>query len=552
MKTIAIIFLSITALSAGSFIGVKQYKSWRQSGLTSKAVACLASGDYRNASLCARQALESNPDSVEASRVLAELAELGHKTNALSWRQRVVELEPRNPTNLLMLARSGLLFGAPNVTRTALAQIKGKDQENADFHKLRANLDWNAGLLPEAERHFGEAIRLEPTNLVSQMNLNLVRLPSTNAALALAARTQLQRLTTNAALRGEILRQLITDAEYRRKPAEALQFSQALILSSPNLPDQLRHCGLLKSGNDASLDRFLASLQNQHQTNAPSVSTIGRWMIAAAHSAQAVSWIQNLPEGIRQQRSVTIVLAEALLNISDWNGLAKHLERKSWDEEEHFRELLLARVAREQKNLTGTRSRWLKSLKAAGGNPDKLAQLVRATQTWKWRDEMDEALTAIVLRDPEAKWAEDFLSASLHLGGKTQALQNLFARTMEREPTNNIAKSNFATLGLLLNPGDKQSHRLAEEAFRAQGTNAFVASTYALSLHLQRQTVRSLQILEALPAEQLESPAIAVWYGYLLSEGGQPQRAKRYLLLAEKAQLLPEEKLLLAKAKGQG
>jgi hypothetical protein len=195
------------------------------------------------------------------------------------------------------------------------------------------------------------------------------------------------------------------------------------------------------------------------------------------------------------------------------------------------------------------RSHWLKSLKAASGNVPKLTQLARTTESWGWRNEMEDALGAIVARFPDQKWAEEYLRASLLLGGKTQALQNLFAQTLEREPTNHLAKSNFATLGMLFDPGDKQLHKFAQEAFEAQGTNAFVASTYALSLHFQKQTIQALQVMDRLPPEQLETPAIAAWYGYLLAESGQRERAQRYLALAEKARLLPEEKRLLAKAR---
>src|SRR5262249_48375351 len=139
-----------------------------------------------------------------------------------------------------------------------------------------------------------------------------------------------------------------------------------------------------------------------------------------------------------------------------------------------------------------------------------------------------------------------------HQAGKTQALQNLFSRALEREPTNNVLKSNLATLGLLLDASDKRAHRLAEEAFQAQPSNPFCASTYALSLHFQKRTPQALQIMEKIPSERLEQPALAAWYGYLLAEGGQRNRAEKYLQLAAKAKLLPEEKRLIARARGEG
>ena len=552
MKKLIIGSSLLLILAVGSFFGFKQYKSWRQVSLVKKARQCLGTADYRNASLCARQVIESNPSNVEAARILAELAELGRTTNALFWRQRVAELEPQNPNNRLMLARTALMLSAPAVAQQALDQVDAATRQTADFHKLQANLSWSSGRLPEAEQHFAEALRIEPTNLVSRMNLNLIRLPSTNLAVAASARIVLQAMATNDSIRADILRQLTTDAVYRNKLDEAVRQSQALLTTNPGLPDQLRHLGLLKETRASGFESYLATLQTQYQTNVAHAAMLGRWQIAAGMAVQSVGWAKTLPETVRDQRPIMAMHAEGLLATSDWNALAKHLERRAWDDDEYFRQLLLARVAREQRNNSGTRSHWLKSLKAASGNAERLIQLARTVESWGWRDEMDDALGAIVSRFPEQKWAEEYLSASLHLGGKTQALQNLFARTMEREPANNLAKSNFATLGMLFDPGDKQLHKLAEEAFQAQGTNAFVASTYALSLHYQRHTTQALQVMEKLPAERLEAPAIAAWYGYLLAEAGQRQRAQKYLQLAEKARLLPEEKRLLAKARGEG
>jgi predicted Zn-dependent protease len=552
MKKIIIGSSLLVILAAGGFSGVKQYKSWRQASLVKQARQCLASADYRNASLCARQVVESNPSNVEAARVLADLAELGRTTNAIFWRERVVELEPHNPDNRLMLARTALMLSSLAVAHQALEQVDAATRQTADYHKLQANLNWSSARLPEAERHFAEASRLEPTNLVSRMNLNRVRLASTNSAIAAGARAALQALATNDSISADVLRHLTTDAVDRRKLDEATGYSQSLLGTGAGLRDQLRHLGLLRETRAPDFDAYLSTLQNQYRTNAALAAMLGRWMIAADMTAQGVAWAKALPEAVRDQRPITAMLAEGLLAASDWKELAKHLESRAWDDEEYFRQLLLARLAREQRNISGARNHWLKSLKAASGNTEWLIQLARTTESWGWRDEMDEALGAIVARFPEQKWAEEYLGASLHLGGKTQALQNLFARTMEREPTNNLAKSNFATLGMLFDPTDKRLHRLAEEAFQAQGTNAFVASTYALSLHFQRHTAQALQVMERLPAERLETPAIAIWYGYLLTEAGQRQRAQRYLQLAEKARLLPEEKRLLAKARGEG
>src|SRR5262245_588666 len=149
MKKIIIGFSLVVVVALGGFFGLKQYKAWRQASLVKKARHCLAAADYRNASLCARQAIESNPLNVEATRVLADLAELARTTNAIFWRARVVELEPNNPNNQLSLARTALMLSFPAVAEQALAQVDAATKQSADYHKLQATLGWKTGRLPE-------------------------------------------------------------------------------------------------------------------------------------------------------------------------------------------------------------------------------------------------------------------------------------------------------------------------------------------------------------------------------------------------------------------
>ena len=58
-----------------------------------------------------------------------------------------------------------------------------------------------------------------------------------------------------------------------------------------------------------------------------------------------------------------------------------------------------------------------------------------------------------------------------------------------------------------------------------------------------------LKILETLTPEQLHTPEIAAYYGVLLTAAGDQARAVEFLDLGEKATLLPQEKVLLEKAR---
>ena len=65
------------------FCGRPAYKHFKEARGLRQARQFMAAGDYRNASLSARQALEIAPNSLEACSMMADLAEKVRSPNAL-------------------------------------------------------------------------------------------------------------------------------------------------------------------------------------------------------------------------------------------------------------------------------------------------------------------------------------------------------------------------------------------------------------------------------------------------------------------------------------
>src|ERR1017187_8583829 len=88
------------------------YKRHRETQAMAQARSFMAKGDYRNASLSARQAWRFNPRNLEACRIMADLGERSHSPAVLDWRLRIVEVAPTTE-NKLLLASSALRTQAP-------------------------------------------------------------------------------------------------------------------------------------------------------------------------------------------------------------------------------------------------------------------------------------------------------------------------------------------------------------------------------------------------------------------------------------------------------
>src|SRR3974390_3408521 len=85
------------------------YKRHRETQAMAQARSYMAKGDYRNASLSARQALMINPLDLEACRIMADRPRSPY---LLDWCRRIVEAAP-TVENKLQFASSALRAQAP-------------------------------------------------------------------------------------------------------------------------------------------------------------------------------------------------------------------------------------------------------------------------------------------------------------------------------------------------------------------------------------------------------------------------------------------------------
>ena len=110
--------IGLLLLAATGWFGRSAYRHYQEKHDLAQAQAFLASDDYRNAWLSARQTLLLNPTNVPASRIMAALADLSHSPAVLDWQQRIVETEP-TIENKLTWAATGLRYQNPPFPLTA-------------------------------------------------------------------------------------------------------------------------------------------------------------------------------------------------------------------------------------------------------------------------------------------------------------------------------------------------------------------------------------------------------------------------------------------------
>ncbi|MHC1765380.1 MAG: hypothetical protein AB9869_13940 [Verrucomicrobiia bacterium] len=549
MRKTIFVLLTCTVLLLIGYAGLRGYQVWRRSHMTALAREFIAKGNLRNSILSLKQVLRANPTDIEATRLMAELAESTGSPEAFLWRSRVVQYLPDSTEDRLALARVALgvrdLISASN----ALEGITVEGRNSAGFHNLAGTIAIAGGQITSAESHFAEAARMSPTNPVPRLNLAVIGLVKTNEQAVAEARATLQALSTEPMVSCQALRELLNHSLRTRQTNDALEFASRLVKqTNSTYADRLLQLDVLRGSGDPQLDSHLAEVKASALKERAGVYAMGTWLMTRKGPADALRWLDSLPAETRTNQPAAMLAADCHMALTNWPGLQADLEQQDWGELEVLRRAFLARAMREQDRASSAKTEWEMALRAAKGRKPQLTMLLNVASRWQWINETEQLLRTFWTEFPSERWAPAALAQLLYSVGRTEALLQLFTQTSKANPGDLPAKNNLAMLGLLLDAQQLKPHDLAREVYESSPTNATYVSTYAFSLYRQDKVAEALQLIEKLQPQELERPSIAAYYGVLLRASGNAEKARKYLELAAKATLLPEERRLVEAA----
>jgi predicted Zn-dependent protease len=543
LKKALIFTLAMAVVAGAGWFGRKAYRKSSERRLIAKATQYLEKKDYRNTTLCLQRALQINPVSLDSSRLMGDMLDSAGVPACLGWRIRVAKLQPENVTNLFVWAETALKFKDPRSAAEAMQAVPEKEKRTAAYHKLSGALAWYLGRPDEAEKNYLEASRLEPANNAIALNLNTIRAASTNAEIARAARTTLERLASDPTLRSSALHTLLADAVGRRSLSEAFQYSQQIAKDpSAAFPDKLDYLKLCRQTTNADYATWRASLERDAETSPEHALALGQWMLQTDGPEISLHWLRSLPQTIQTNQMMPLMVTDCLIALKDWKGVLEQTEQQNWGEVEFYRLALESLAERSLGQTRASESSWRKSLRLAEHRVDRLSHLAQVTGVWGWKSERQETLSQIISEFPKESWAIDELATPLYAEGKTRELQELYSKIYSEDPSNARLKNNLASLAMLRKLDLPNAYRMAQEAYETSTADPFFASTYAYSLFLQKRTDEALRILDGIKPEYLQIPSVAAYYGVIQGEAGHRDAAREPLKLAEAAKLLPEEK----------
>jgi lipopolysaccharide biosynthesis regulator YciM len=557
---IAVAALAIAILVGLLLVGYgsRLYQKWRENALLDRATALLQQGNLSTAAQTARELLERHPDSLPALSILADTAEKQNLEDAISWRERIARLRPKDPESQLNFASAALRFGKLDVAQEALNRASQQDRDSAAFHVVAGWLASAEGNFAEQEQQFAAAVKKEPNNDLYQFNLAALQIRSKETEKSNNARDTLERLSKMLRYRTGALRALLNDAVDRNDLASADNFAQQLQMSPDvTFGDYLLCLNFYRKLDTKKFRQLLERVKPFAASNAADVAALIDWMNQNKLAPDVMEWIDKLPQAKLSSPAVSVAVADAYATVKNWSRLKRFTRTGNWGEADYLRFAFQAIAVQRLRSGSSSsassefKKLWQSANDLSENDSQQQVTLARLATKWQLASEAEQLWLAIEKDPSMRREALNNLRRIYRGNGDTTKLYEVLDRLHEISPDEAPITADFARLGLVLEQNVERAHQLAKETYDRAPNEINCVVTYAFSLYRLGRTAEALAIIQTLSPEQLHDPHVAVHAALILIDGHQIDAAKKYIRVAENDGVYPEEKKLLDEAKAK-
>lgn len=526
----------------------KGWNRWRETRFLREAESLLQAGDSEAAEQTARKAIALDPNSVEASRILADSTERQNRSETVAWRAQVARLAPSLDSQL-NLASAALRFGQLDVARTALDKVPEADRDKAAYQVVAGWLSRAQGNVAEEERHFANAVAREPGNDTYQFNLAVLQTLSPDPAKSAAARNQLERLSKIPQFRTPALRALLEHALQQNQIPAAEGLAQDLQMSQEvTFSDYLLCLDLYRKLNPKKFGALLSKVKPVAARRGQDLAQLIAWMNQNGLAGDALKWSEKLSPSLTSQPPAVVALAQSLAVTKNFSRLKRWTRSGSWGGDDYLRFAYQAYAVKETRHAAAdaeAEALWKSAEQAAENHPDREVGLARLASEWKLSPEAEQLWLKVAQVASTRREALDELYKIYRQANDLPNLRLIAQRLHESSPDEVGLAADAARLALLLDRNTAEGQQLAERTYRKAPNDTAAAVTYAFALYSNGRTPAGLEVLQKLSPDQLKEPHAAVYAALLLDDDNQLAAADESIKVARAGRLFPEEKRLL-------
>jgi predicted Zn-dependent protease len=501
----------------------------------------LERADVRSALSFARRAVEDGQNDINACRLMADVQDAIDSSAVLTWRLRAAQLEPSNVSNYLAWAETALKLGNAGAALKALNSAPAERTGRADWQNLMGKTETALNQFPEAESRFNEAVRLQPGDPTYQIDLYSIRLQSADRSMAADAQRRLEQLAGGEpagilALRA-LLREALNSNDLERARSYGAEIEER---QDANFNDSLLALEARSRGGQAN--EALDKLKERAVKEPRNAVSLAYWLMGHGRADDAARWLEERFQLPSAPVSLQTAHADALIAQGKWSEIESKLRDERWSESDYLRLAAIARSLRERQE-TGFAKAWDQAVKSSRRDQISGFRLGVLVLSWGWKGESTDLFWRVVETAPQ--WRSQALWILWQISRADRnapGLLRVASNQHEDDPKDIRYKNNYSFYLLLLNIDIQRAVELAQECWRQAPSQPNVAATYAFALYRVNKYQEGVQVLDKLPAKDLDEPNIALYYALVLSAAGQTDKASHYLALARKSdRFLPQE-----------
>lgn len=530
-----------------------RYQLWKQSRALEQARGFMKQQDSRNAKIALDVALLAAPGNPSAWRTAAEFLEQTGALQAVRVRRQIVELSPETLDDRIALIMTAIRFNDRVAAREALAGMTVEQAQKPEALRAALAFALLTNNAPIADALYDRLRTIFPNDQQLRYDHAALRCLIPNPELAAAALAEVEKFAAMPEYRIRALRWLLVDALKRKDNVRARQWSLQLA-SDPaaEMSDLLHRANVAILIEGQKLEAILPALETRAAGRGADVATVVRWLLNQQQVGRAVAWLAKLPPEILNQSAVADVRGELALSAQDWVLLGTLLEQGVWGKVVPGTvQLALSARLLSDRNRTDLRKRvWEEALASAGTNVWALRMLTRLSGAWKWDQEMELSLWAVVRAYPDQTWAHLALFYGYRQKRNAAGMREVSAALRQQDASLARYQHDWALLSMLTDPvklwnNDKELMKSLYESARG---NPYYMVGYGFALAQAGRGPEALKVIEALTELDRMLPTRAPYLAYIYGVNKMAKETNFYVEAAANVDLLDEERGLLRQA----
>ena len=499
----------------------------RSRRLATKAEAQMRAGNLREATAQARDAYLIKPDEPMAIRLVAKVqSRTGHFAGAAELWKQLVQLGVASSEDRREYAESLLFSGsAPEAGREIQKLIVERPDDTA-LLRLAARWAVTEGDAKAARDFAGKAMLLEPGNDEARLMNGVLQVTSGIDALrakGIASMLALGSEPTKAGI--EALRQLATQPGL---PPEVSGKIVKLVKGHPEAKmDHLllameMEVALHPAERTALVDAVIEAHRNDDQN---AKRTLGIWLNGRGEFERALALLP-IEEGIKR-KDLLLVCLDAMAGLKRWREIERILEIRDVPLDEAYREVFLARSAKEIGSSMSSDMHWRKAQIAAGPAPEQMAFIGMYAEKVGQYDQAELAFRSLTNNAASARPAYEAL---LRIAGRKrdfEMLMEILGAMRERWPKDASVSNDHAYFNLLLGKAIEESFETAKQLVAKSPENLAHRTTLALAAYRKNDRALAMSTYQGLDIawERVGAGQRAV-YAAVLGLNGKTEEAK--------------------------